>query len=280
MELPIEPLLLERGAKPEQIPSPRGDAGRPGMVHLTEEERERYKRQMTLTNFGEEAQEKLRNSTVLVAGIGGLGGTAAFYMAAAGVGKMIFIHEGDLTVSNLNRQLLMTQDWIGKSRVSKGAETIRNFNPHVEVEVYDEPVEYEKLKKLLEGVDLVMDCRHNFPERRVINRACVDTGTPMVESAMNSMEATLFNVIPGETPCLHCLFEEDPQWDPYGFSVLGAHSGALGCMTAVEGVKILTGFAPPLKDRMLFFDLGKMDFRKLKIRKNPSCPVCSHRQKG
>lgn len=243
---------------------------------LTADDRERYKRQMTLPGFGEEAQAKLKGATALVAGIGGLGGTAAFYLAAAGFGKLIFIHEGKLTLSNLNRQLLMTEEWIGKSRVEKGKRTIQNFNSGVEVEIYDEPIDEGKLVRILEGVDVVLDCRHNFPERRIINRACVRTATPMVESAMNSMEAFLFNYIPGETPCLHCLYEEDPQWDPYGFSVLGALSGSLGCMAAVEAIKIVTGFAEPLKNRMLYYDLSSMEFRKFKIRKRSACPVCGN----
>ena len=242
---------------------------------LSEEELERYKRQMTLSGFGLEEQKKLKVATALVAGIGGLGGTTAFYLAAAGVGKLIFVHEGDLTISNLNRQILMTRDHVGKSRVLKGKETIQNFNPDCQVEVYDEPISLERFTTLLEGVDIVLDCRHNFPERRVINEACVRKGIPMVEAAMNSMEAYLFNVFPGETACMHCVYPDDQKWDPYGFSVLGAHSGALGCMAAVEAVKILTGFGKPLKNQMLFFDLGEMEFRKFQIHKSESCPICS-----
>ncbi len=241
---------------------------------LSERELERYKRQMSLPGFGKESQEKLKSSTVLVAGIGGLGGTTAFYLAAAGVGKLVLVHEGPLSISNLNRQILMTDDWVGKSRVVKGKETLQKFNPHLKIDIYDEAITEESFNKRLDGVDLVVDCRHNFPERRAINKAIVERGVPMVEAAMNSMEAYLFNIIPGKTACLHCLYPDNQEWDPFGFHVLGAHSGALGCMAAVESVKILTGYGRHLGNEMLFFDLGTMDFRKMQTSIKVDCPVC------
>lgn len=248
------------------------------MNPLSDEELERYKRQMSLPGFGRAAQEALKNSTAVVAGIGGLGGTAAFYLAAAGFGKLVLVHEGSLTVSNLNRQILMTRNRVGESRVEIGKDTLLQFNPHLELEVYDEPIESARMKSYLSQADVLLDCRHNFPERRILNRAAVEAGVPMVESAMNSMEAYLFNVIPGQTACLECVYPGDPQWDPYGFSVLGAHSGALGCMAAIEAVKIVTGYGKPLQSKMLFFDLEVMEFRKFKIDRRSDCPVCS--QKG
>jgi molybdopterin/thiamine biosynthesis adenylyltransferase len=241
---------------------------------LTEKELERYKRQMMLPDFGREAQEKLKNATIVVAGIGGLGGTTAFFLAAAGVGRLIFVHEGKLTESNLNRQILMKNDRVGESRVDIATETLREFNPHVQVEVYDEPVRLDRMTELMKRADLLVDARHNFPERRILNQAAVITGKPMVEAAMNSMEATLFNIFPGETACLHCVYPENQEWDPFGFAVLGAQSGSLGCMAAVEAVKIITGCGKPLRGSMLYYDLAEMEFRKFKTVKNDKCPVC------
>lgn len=244
-------------------------------MKLTSKELERYKRQMMLDGFGLEAQERLKGSTVLVAGVGGLGGTAAFYLAAAGIGRLLLIHPGNLTLSNLNRQLLMTADWIGMPRVIKARETLRNLNPGVEVRIFDEPIELERLQAVLPEVDIVLDCRHNFPERRLLNRACVEVGVPMVEAAMNGMDGYLFNVIPGITPCLHCLYPEDPDWDPYGFPVLGAVPGALGSLAATEAIKLLTGFKEPLLNRLLYFDLGGMSFKKFKICQRADCGICA-----
>ncbi len=241
---------------------------------LSEKEKERYKRQMMLPGFGPEAQEKLKKSVITVAGIGGLGGTTAFFLAAAGVGRLIFVHEGALTESNLNRQILMKNDRVGESRVAIAVDTLREFNPHVEVEVYDEPIRPERMAELLTRSDVLIDARHNFPERRILNEAAVKARVPMVEAAMNSLEATLFNIFPGETACLHCVYPENQSWDPFGFAVLGAQSGSLGCMAAVEAVKIITGCGKPLRGEKLYFDLGEMEFRKYKLRRDPECPVC------
>lgn len=243
---------------------------------LIAEELERYKRQMSLNGFGEEAQRALKASTALVAGVGGLGGTAAFYLAAAGIGRLFLIHQGDLTLSNLNRQLLMTTDWIGKPRVVKARETLQKLNPEVEVEIFDEPIRSERLQALLPEVNLVLDCRHNFPERRLLNQACVAAGVPMIEAAMNGMEGYLFTILPGITPCLDCLYPEDPEWDPYGFPVLGGVPGTLGCLAAVEAVKLLAGLQEPMLNCLLYFDLGEMHFKRFHISKKEDCRICAH----
>lgn len=242
---------------------------------LTDAERERYRRQMLLSGFTEEHQRRLKASTALIAGIGGLGGTAALYLAVAGIGKMIFAHYGNLTLSNMNRQVLMRHDWIGESRVIQAKKTIEDINPDVEVEIYDERTTGDNVYRLLDGADIALSARPNFSERRILNEACVKKGIPMVEAAMNGMEGYLFNVIPGETPCLNCLYpEENPEWEELGFPVLGAVSGALGCLMAVETIKLLTGFGKPLLSQMLVYDTSDMDFRKLRIRRAPDCVVC------
>lgn len=241
---------------------------------LTKEELERYKRQLSVDGFGKGAQQRLKNSSALVAGIGGLGGTAAFYLAAAGIGRLTLIHEGRLEAADLNRQILMTSDWVGMSRVVKAKETIRKLNPLVDIDIFDEPINMGRFRPLLSDADIVIDCRHNFPERRLINAACAEAGTPMIEAAMNGMEGYLFNIIPGKTACLSCLYPEDPDWDPYGFPVLGAVSGTLGCLAAMEAIKILTGFGEPLTNAILYYDLGRMEFKILKTYKREDCTVC------
>lgn len=239
------------------------------------EKMERYKRQLMIECFNEEHQERLRKATAFVAGIGGLGGTAALYLAAAGIGKMIFVHRGDLTLSNMNRQILMQEDWIGKSRVIMGKKRIQEINSEVEVEIHDKWITENNVHQLLAETDIALSARPNFRERRLLNKACVEKGVPMVEAAMSGMEAYLFNVIPGVTPCLDCVFPDDnPEWQELGFPVLGAVSGALGCLMAIEAIKILTGFGKPLLSKMLIFDTADMHFRKLNIYSNDNCPVC------
>ncbi|HEX8948390.1 MAG TPA: HesA/MoeB/ThiF family protein [Dissulfurispiraceae bacterium] len=245
---------------------------------LGEREAERYRRQLMLQGFTLEHQQKLRNATALIAGIGGLGGTAALYLAVAGIGKMVFAHYGDLTLSNMNRQILMKHDWIGKSRVIQAMKTVEDVNPDVEVEVYNERTSEENVERLLIGAHIALSARPNFRERRSLNEACVKKGIPMVEAAMNGMECYLFNVVPGTTPCLNCVFPGDnPEWEEFGFPVLGAVSGALGCLMALEAIKLLTGFGKPLLSRMLVFNTMDMEFRKLNIRRDSRCGVCRGR---
>jgi len=237
---------------------------------------ERYKRQLMLEGFTREHQERLNNATAFVAGIGGLGGTAALYLAAAGIGKLVLVHRGDLTLSNMNRQILMKEDWIGKSRVVMAKKSIREINSEVTVDIHDRWITESSIDELLQGTDIALSARPNFRERRVLNRSCVVNNIPMVEAAMNGMEAYLFNVVPGATPCLDCVFPgDDPSWEELGFPVLGAVSGLLGCMMAVEAIKVLTGFGKPLLSRMLTFNLLDMHFTTLNIHRDEHCPVCS-----
>jgi molybdopterin/thiamine biosynthesis adenylyltransferase len=236
---------------------------------------ERYSRQLILEGFTPACQQKLRDSTALIAGIGGLGGTAAIYLAVAGIGKMIFAHYGNLTLSNMNRQILMKDDWIGQSRVVQARQSIKDLNPEVEVEIHDERTTEANVDNLLQGVDIALSARPTFRERRVLNEACVRNRIPLVEAAMDGMQGYLFNVVAGVTPCLSCLYPaDDPGWKELGFPVLGAVAGALGCLMSIEAIKLLTGYGKPLHSRMLIFNTFDMEFRKVNIRRDPDCPVC------
>lgn len=200
----------------------------------------RYHRQFGLIQA--EGQEKLAASTVLVAGVGGLGGTAALYLAAAGVGRLILVHEGVTVEPDLNRQILMSADGIGHSRVEQAAESIRRLNPGTAIEVWDGRVERELVRPLVRRADVVVDARYDFPERYALNRLCLEEGKTMVEAAMYGYEMSMTTIVPGFTPCLECLYPESPKtWEPLGFPVLGAVSGMVGCMAALEAIKWLLG---------------------------------------
>lgn len=244
-------------------------------LQVNSDQLERYKRQLMLDGFTEGHQERLSNATVLVAGIGGLGGTAALYLAAAGIGKMILVHRGDLTLSNMNRQILMREEWIGRSRVIMGKRRILEINSEVEVEIHDTLLSENNVDRFLKDTDIALSARPNFRERRTLNSACVRKGVRLVEAAMNGMEGYLFNIIPGATACLNCLYpEDDPQWEELGFPVLGAVSGLLGCLMALEAIKAITGFGKPILARMLIFNTADMDFRKVRIHRDRNCVVC------
>ncbi len=243
---------------------------------LTATEIERYRRQMMLPGLGELGQRQLKNTTALVTGVGGLGGTAALYLAVAGVGKLILVRGGNLQRDDLNRQILMTDDWVGKPRVFKARDTLAALNPDIEIEAVCEYVSADNIDRLVASADIALDCAFDFKERDLLNGACVRSRTPMVEAAMNAMEAYLTTIVPGQTPCLTCLFPEKPDWDRWGFGVLGAVSGTLACLAALEAVKLVTGLGEPLLGRLLTMDLARAQFSKHRPYQDPDCPVCGH----
>jgi molybdopterin/thiamine biosynthesis adenylyltransferase len=211
-----------------------------------------------------------------VAGVGGLGGTAALYLAAAGIGRLVLVHAGMVTVSNMNRQVLM-KNRVGRSRVVQAKETIREMNPAVDIDIFDERITDRNAFSLAGSMQIALSARPNFEERRVLNRACVEKGIPMVEAAMNGMEGYLFNVIPRVASCVHCVYpEDDPSWKELEFPVLGAVSGMLGCIMALEAIKLLTGYGNPLLSEMLVYNTMDMDFRKVKIARDEACAVCGN----
>ncbi|MEA5448088.1 HesA/MoeB/ThiF family protein [Leptolyngbya sp. CCNP1308] len=241
---------------------------------LTATDRDRYRRQMMLPGLGEMGQRQLKGTTALVTGVGGLGGTAALYLAVAGVGKLILVRGGDLQRDDLNRQVLMTDDWVGQPRVFKAQSTLAALNPDIEIEAVCDYVTAENVDALVQQADIALDCAFDFKERDLLNAACVRWGKPMVEAAMNDMEAYLTTVIPGETPCLTCLFPEKPEWDRWGFGVLGAVSGTLACLAALEAIKVITGLGDPLLGQLLTMDLARAEFAKRHAYHDPDCPVC------
>ncbi|MBO3461437.1 HesA/MoeB/ThiF family protein [Aetokthonos hydrillicola Thurmond2011] len=247
------------------------------MTTLTPKELERYHRQMMLPNFGLEAQKRLKSATVLVTGVGGLGGTAALYLLVAGVGKLILVRGGDLRLDDMNRQILMTDDWVGKPRVFKAKETLHAINPDVQVEAVNDYITPENVDSLVKSADIALDCPHNFRERDLLNEACVRWGKPMIEAAMDGMEAYLTTIIPGVTPCLSCLFPEKPDWDQRGFAVIGAVSGTLACLTALEAIKVITGFEQPLLSQLLTMNLTRMEFAKRHSYRDRACRVCGNK---
>ncbi|MEL7355653.1 MAG: HesA/MoeB/ThiF family protein [Cyanobacteria bacterium J06560_6] len=237
-------------------------------------ELERYRRQMMLPGLGEAGQQRLKGTTALVTGVGGLGGTAALYLAVAGVGKLILVRGGDLQRDDLNRQVLMTDDWVGKPRVLKAQETLRAINPDIEIEAVCEYVTADNIDALVQQADIALDCAFDFKERDFLNAACVRWNKPMVEAAMNGMDAYLTTIVPGKTPCLSCLFPEKPEWDRWGFGVLGAVSGTLACLAALEAIKLITGLGEPLLGQLLTMDLARAAFAKRHSYHDPNCRVC------
>ena len=242
---------------------------------LSEEEREIYRWQMWIPDLGEAGQKKLRNASALVTRVGGVGGTAALYLAAAGVGRIVLAHAGNIKKSDLHRQVLMSHGKVDEPRVEVAAARLRDLNPHVQVEAVAENVSDANAAKLVGSVDVVVDAAPTFAERLLLNREIVRQKKVMVECAMYEMEGSLTTIVPGKTACLACLYPSSPTEWKREFPVLGAVSGMIGCLGAVEAIKVLAGIGRPLLGRMVICDLREMNFRTVELKKNPRCVVCN-----
>ncbi len=255
-------------------------------VDITEEDWDRYQRHLGLIG-GEKGQKRLRTMSALVTRCGGVGGTAALYLAAAGIGRLVLIHEGKTTWSNLNRMILQRNSWVGKPRILQIRESVHRLNRNVEVVGIDKEFSDQEGMVWSQSVDILLSCTPVWSERVTLNSVAVARRLPLVEAAMDGMQGTVTVVIPGQSPCLRCLYPEDPDsqwWDPWGFPVLGAVAGLTGCLAALEALKVLLRtkdgrslpIGSPLVNRMLVFDLATYRIRLVKVRRRPDCPMCAH----
>ena len=241
---------------------------------LTDEERAIYEWQMWVPDLGEVGQQRLKNASVMVSRVGGVGSVVAYELAAAGVGKLVLAHAGNVKPSDLNRQLLMTHDWIGKPRIESIQRRLLELNPRLKIVAVPENVDEQNAAGLVDQCDLIVDCAPLFPERFAMNRQAIAQNKPMVECAMYEMEAHITTILPGQSPCLQCIFPEDPPTWKRQFPVLGAVSGTVACMGAVEAVKVLTEIGNPLAGRLVRMDMRRMSFQTLNVQRRQNCPVC------
>lgn len=244
------------------------------MPALSSDEEATYAWQITVPGFGEAGQERLRDATVFLSRVGGLGSVVAYELAAAGVGHLILAHRGNIKPSDLNRQILMTHAALGTSRVASASRRLHELNPRMRITAHDENASEENLSRLANGADLIVDCAPLFVERFAMNRFAVEQRIPLVDCAMYELQAQITTILPGVSPCLRCLHPEEPPHWKRRFPVFGAVSGTVGCLGAIEAIKILSGMAPPLSGSLLTMDLRTMQFRTLKLRRRPDCPVC------
>lgn len=242
---------------------------------------QRYSRHFLLPEVGETGQAKLLDAKVLLIGAGGLGSPTAYYLAAAGVGTIGIVDDDTVDRSNLQRQILHNEERVGMPKVESAKLTLQGLNPDVNVIGYRERVNSENIMRLIADYDIVVDGCDNFPTRYLVNDACVFANKPNVHGSIFQFEgqATVFH--PGKGPCYRCLFPEPP---PPGAApscaeagVLGVLPGLVGCVQAVETVKLILGAGNPLVGRLLHFDTLAMEIKQLKLRRDPECPVCGER---
>lgn len=244
---------------------------------------ERYSRHLRLPQVGIDGQQRLARARVLLIGAGGLGSPAAFYLAAAGVGHLRIADDDVVDRSNLQRQILHTEDSVGMAKVVSAAQRIAALNPRVQVDAIQTRVTASNIEALLQDVDVVVDGADNFAARYLLNDACVKLGKPLVYGAVQQFEGQL-SVFDagrhrGQLPCYRCLFPEPP---PPEFApscaeagVLGVLPGVIGLLQATEAIKLLLGLGDSLAGRLLSFDALAMRFREIRLPPDPQCPVCA-----
>ncbi|MDN5870205.1 MAG: molybdopterin-synthase adenylyltransferase MoeB [Nitrococcus sp.] len=239
----------------------------------------RYSRQIMLPGLDIEGQEKLQEARVLIVGLGGLGSPAAMYLAGAGIGTLVLADFDRVELSNLQRQIIHRSADIGRLKVESAADAIRALNPEVSVESFTQPLDPDNLPALVEAVDLVVDGSDNFTTRYAVNGACVTARRPLISGSVIRMEGqvAVFRADRDDEPCYHCVYPDAGEAGETcsETGVIAPLPGVIGSIQAVEAMKVLLGLGQPLDSRLLVVNALNMQFRILRLRSDPRCPVCS-----
>ncbi len=271
--------LVQPGDTVSIIPSiAGGTAVAEELPKLSHEEILRYSRHLILPDVGLEGQKKLKAARVLLVGAGGLGSPAALYLAAAGVGTLGLVDFDVVDKTNLQRQILHGTSTVGRPKLESAAARIRDLNPNVRVEPFETRLTSQNALDIIREFDVVADGTDNFPTRYLVNDACVLLGKPNVYGSIFRFEGQASVFYAKQGPCYRCLYSEPP---PPGLvpscaegGVLGVFPGIIGSIQAMETIKLILGAGEPLIGRLLLFDALKLQFRELKLAKDPDCPVC------
>ncbi|MFW5708958.1 MAG: molybdopterin-synthase adenylyltransferase MoeB [Chloroflexota bacterium] len=247
-------------------------------AELSHEEIRRYSRHLIMPEVGIEGQQKLKASSVLLIGTGGLGSPTALYLAAAGIGRIGLVDYDIVDETNLQRQVIHGHSTVGKSKLDSAEARLRDLNQDIQIDKYNIPLTSENALDLFSPYDIIIDGTDNFPTRYLVNDACVKLGKPNVYGSIFRFEGQLSVFYAQEGPCYRCMFPEPP---PPGLvpscaegGVLGILPGTIGTLQATEAIKLLLGIGEPMIGRMMLYDALEMSFNTINVRKNPDCPVC------
>ena len=242
---------------------------------LNEDELKRYNRQMMMEGWGKETQEKIKGSTVFIAGAGGLGSPVSIYLAVAGVGTIRICDFDSPDQSNLNRQILHNHSRIGINKAVSAKQTLEELNPHINIRAFTDKIVAENVDELVGNSDLILDCMDNFPTRYLLNESAMRKNIPLVHGSIWGLDGRLTFIHSPETPCLRCYFPESPPKEV--FPVLGATPGVIGTLQAMEALKYLSGIGKLLKGRLLVWSGNDMSFKTFKGYRDPECPACGQK---
>ena len=242
----------------------------------------RYSRHILLNEIGIDGQEKLLGAHVLLIGAGGLGAPVSLYLAAGGVGRITLCDHDTVDLTNLQRQIVHFTDGIGKKKVDSARSTLARINPEVRVIPVAERIAGQRLEELVRSADVVIDATDNFATRHAINRACVKFSRPLVSGAGVRFDGQIavFDLRRADSPCYHCLFPESADLEEMRCAVMGVFAplvGIIGAMQAAEALKLLIGVGRDLTGRLLMLDALSMEWRSVKLKRDPDCAVCAQR---
>ena len=247
---------------------------------MTDEQLLRYSRHILLPQIGIEGQDNIVNARALVIGAGGLGSPAAYYLASAGIGTLVLADGDTVDLTNLQRQILHRTDAIGLRKVDSGKRTLGEINPLCHVVALDERLAGARLEQEVAQADVVLDCCDNFATRHAVNRACVKFGKPLVSGAAIRFDGqvAVFDSRLPDAPCYHCLFPEGQEVEEVRCAVMGVFApltGIIGTVQAAEALKLVIGCGTSLAGRLLLLDGMGMEWREIRVPKDPGCLVCS-----
>jgi len=245
--------------------------------NFTQEQLERYKRNINLKEIGLIGQEKILNAKVLIIGAGGLGSSASLYLAALGIGTLGIVDKDKVELSNLQRQIIHNTLDLDKPKVISAKEKITNLNPDINVITYDQKITKDNIMDILINYNFIIDATDNFETKFLINDACVSLKKPFSHGGVLGFEGQTFTYTPGNT-CYRCIFKEPPpkkiMKDSSKNGILGSTPGLLGIIQATEALKYITNCGELLINKLLVFDLRNMDFRTVKLKKDNKCKLC------
>jgi molybdopterin/thiamine biosynthesis adenylyltransferase len=249
----------------------------PVMMRDDESDLDRYRRQILIPSIGEEGQRRLASSTVGVLGQGGLGSPCTMYLAAAGIGKLILVDQKPPRISNLNRQVIHGERAVDQE-VPKAVSAmgwIKGLNSEIDVEAHNLVIDEDNIDGVFSEAEIIVDCLDDFAPRYILNDYCVSRGKPFVHCGIESFNGQMTTIVPGETPCLRCIFPDVPSTKDE-IPIIGVTAGVFGTMEAAEVIKLILDIGSPLKNRLLFGDLMYQTWEDIEVYRSEKCPVCSN----
>jgi len=241
---------------------------------LSKNEKIRYSRQIMIPEIGEAGQLKLKNTSVLIAGAGGLGSISAYYLTAAGIGKLRIVDSDSVELSNLNRQIIHSEDDLDRAKTQSAADKLKNLNSNVLLDVYNGEINRNTIHDVTEGIDIIVDATDNIETRKILNQMSQKLKVPYIFGGINGFDGMITTFIPGVTPCLECIFPSKKRTSEKP-GVIGPVPGVIASLQCAEVIKLILEEGNLLSGRLLQIRTLTMRTKEIHIKKNPDCTICA-----